>query len=56
LLVNLLWLAPWAWLSVRFPALGGWFVVAAWIPLIVLAAACGSGRRETRGEAAGEAG
>jgi Fuc2NAc and GlcNAc transferase len=56
LLINLLWLAPWAWLSVRFPALGGWFVVAAWIPLIVLAAACGSGRREVRGEAPGQAG
>ena len=49
-LINLLWLAPWAWLCVRFPTQGGWFVFAAWIPLIVLALACGSGRRETSGE------
>jgi Fuc2NAc and GlcNAc transferase len=47
-LLNLLWLAPWAWLCVRFPALGAWFVAGAWTPLIVLAVACGSGRPEIR--------
>lgn len=45
-LLNLLWLGPWAWLSVRFPANSGWFLVAAWAPLIALAVVCGSGRRE----------
>jgi Fuc2NAc and GlcNAc transferase len=46
LLLNLLWLAPWGWLCVRFPAHAGWFLAAAWIPLVALAIACGSGRRE----------
>ena len=45
-LINLLWLAPWAWACIRFPALGGWFLAGAWIPLIFLAVACGSGRPE----------
>jgi Fuc2NAc and GlcNAc transferase len=47
-LLNLLWLAPWAWLCIRFPTLSAWFVLAAWGPLIALALACGSGRREAR--------
>jgi Fuc2NAc and GlcNAc transferase len=55
-LVNLLWLAPWAWLSVRFPANVAWFVAAAWIPLIALAIVFGSGRQETKGETLGPAG
>lgn len=45
-LLNLLWLAPLAWLCVRFPANAGWYVAAAWGPLIILAVACGSGRRK----------
>ena len=48
--LNLLWLAPWAWLSVRFPTHFGWFLAAAWGPLIVLAIACGSGRAEVKSE------
>jgi Fuc2NAc and GlcNAc transferase len=48
LLLNLLWLAPWAWLCIRFPLHGGWYVVAAWSPLIALAISCGAGRREAR--------
>jgi Fuc2NAc and GlcNAc transferase len=46
--LNLLWLAPWAWACIRFPAYAAWYVVASWGPLIVLAVVCGSGRRETR--------
>jgi Fuc2NAc and GlcNAc transferase len=46
LLLNLLWLAPWAWLCVRSPIHAGWYVAAAWIPVVALAIACGSGRRE----------
>jgi Fuc2NAc and GlcNAc transferase len=45
-ILNLVWLTPWAWLSVRFPALAGWFLAAAWTPLVILAIACGSGREE----------
>jgi Fuc2NAc and GlcNAc transferase len=45
-LLNLLWLAPWAWLCVRFPSRAGWYLAAAWGPLLVLAIVCGSGRRE----------
>jgi Fuc2NAc and GlcNAc transferase len=45
--LNLLWLAPWAWVCIRHPVYAGWFVLAAWVPLIGLAAACGSGRRES---------
>ncbi len=56
LLLNLLWIAPLAWLCVRFPAHGGWFVAAAWGPLIALAITCGSGRREVRNEGLRQAG
>ena len=45
-LINLLWLAPWAWSCVLYPAQSGWLVAAAWTPLIVLAYISGSGRRE----------
>jgi Fuc2NAc and GlcNAc transferase len=55
-LINLLWLAPWGWMCVRFPAHGGWFVVGAWAPLILLAIACGSGRREAKPDTAGQKG
>jgi Fuc2NAc and GlcNAc transferase len=56
ILINLLWLAPWGWLCVQFPANCGWYVVAAWVPLIILAVACGSGRREARGDTTGQTG
>jgi Fuc2NAc and GlcNAc transferase len=46
-LLNLFWLAPWAWICVRFPAYAGWTLLAAWMPLIVLAMVCGAGRRES---------
>lgn len=55
-LVNLLWLAPWAWLCVRFPANVAWFVAAAWSPLIALAIFCGSGRQVPRVETPRHAG
>jgi len=45
--LNVLWLAPWAWMCVRHPAHAGWYVVAALGPLILLAALAGSGRRES---------
>jgi len=47
LLLNLLWVAPCAWLLVRFPAIAGWCVLAAWGPMLALALAAGSGRKET---------
>jgi Fuc2NAc and GlcNAc transferase len=47
LLLNLLWVAPYAWLAVRFPAISGWCVLAAWSPILALALAAGSGRKET---------
>jgi Fuc2NAc and GlcNAc transferase len=53
---NLLWLAPWAWLCVRFPAHAGWYVAAALGPLIVLALVLGSGRQEHRPAGRGRAG
>jgi Fuc2NAc and GlcNAc transferase len=46
LLINLLWLAPWAWLCVGFPSLAGAFVASALGPLVALAIVCGSGRKE----------
>jgi len=36
-----------AWLAVRFPAIAGWCVLAAWSPIVALALAAGSGRKET---------
>jgi Fuc2NAc and GlcNAc transferase len=47
LLLNLLWVAPYALLAVRFPAMAGWCVVAAWSPILALALAAGAGRKET---------
>jgi Fuc2NAc and GlcNAc transferase len=55
-LFNLLWLAPWAWLCVRFPAHAGWYVAAALGPLVVLAVVWGSGRQERRTPGHGRAG
>ena len=47
LLLDLLWVAPYAWLAVQFPAMAGWCVLAAWSPIVALALAAGSGRKET---------
>jgi Fuc2NAc and GlcNAc transferase len=54
--LNLLWLAPWAWACTRFPAQSGWFLAAAWCPLVALALVCGSGRREAPPQIPGWAG
>jgi Fuc2NAc and GlcNAc transferase len=48
LLLNILWVAPCAWLALRFPAIAGWCVLAAWGPILALALAAGSGREETQ--------
>lgn len=55
-LLNLLWLAPWAYLCIRFPSFAGWFLTAAWIPLVALAIACGAGRPERKREISRPAG
>ena len=47
LLLNLLWVAPCSWLVVRFPAIAGWCVLAAWGPILAVAQAAGSARKET---------
>jgi Fuc2NAc and GlcNAc transferase len=44
--LNALWLAPWGWLAIRRPELQAWAVMAALLPLCVLGASLGSGRRE----------
>ena len=44
--LNVLWLAPWAWICLRVPEYATWCVFAAWIPLMAIAAAAGAGRRE----------
>jgi Fuc2NAc and GlcNAc transferase len=49
--VNLLWLLPMAWLSVRLPSYAGWIAAAALTPLLVAAAAAGAGRPEPRAAA-----
>jgi Fuc2NAc and GlcNAc transferase len=46
LAVNVFWLLPAAWLVMRKPAFAGWVVAGAFLPLVVLAAAAGAGRRE----------
>jgi Fuc2NAc and GlcNAc transferase len=45
-LLNLLWLAPWAWFSLRQPESAGWAVAGALAPLALLALLSGAGRRE----------
>ncbi len=47
MLLNLLWLAPWAWVCLCFPAYAWLALLAAWLPLVLLAIACGAGRRES---------
>lgn len=46
--VNLLWLLPMAWLSLRQPDYAWWIAAAALAPLIAAAAAAGAGRLEAR--------
>jgi Fuc2NAc and GlcNAc transferase len=45
--LNVLWLAPWAWICLRIPEYAAWWVLGAWFPLIVIAFAAGAGRRES---------
>lgn len=45
--MNVLWLAPLAWICARFPAYSVWCLVGAWVPMIAIAAAAGAGRRES---------
>lgn len=45
--VNLLWLLPLAWLSVRFPARAAWIAALALVPLVIAALAAGAGKPET---------
>jgi len=49
--INLLWLLPMAWLSVRFPAQAGWIAALALAPLVAAALAAGAGRPEARAPA-----
>jgi Fuc2NAc and GlcNAc transferase len=44
--VNLLWLLPMAWLSVRFAAHASWIAALALAPLVAAALAAGAGRTE----------
>ena len=46
--VNVLWLAPWAWACVQWPASAVAFVVAAYLPLVFAAFWLGSGRSDQR--------
>lgn len=41
--INLIWLAPLAWIAVLRPSLGAALTVAAWLPLMVIAWLCGAG-------------
>jgi Fuc2NAc and GlcNAc transferase len=45
--LNVLWLAPWAWICLRVPEYALWCVLGAWVPLVVIAAASGAGRQES---------
>ncbi len=44
--INLAWLLPWAWLTVRIPANAKYFLIAALAPLAVLVIFAGAGRKE----------
>lgn len=46
--VNVLWLAPWAWACVKWPAGAVAFVVAAYLPLVFAAFWLGAGRSDQR--------
>jgi len=45
--VNGLWLAPWAWACVQWPAGSVAFVVAAYLPLVLAALWLGAGRPDS---------
>ena len=45
--VNGLWLAPWAWACVQWPAVSVAFVVAAYLPLVLAALWLGAGRPDS---------
>jgi Fuc2NAc and GlcNAc transferase len=46
--VNVFWLLPMAWLSLRLPQHAGWIAIAALAPLVAGALAAGAGRPERR--------
>ena len=46
--VNVLWLAPWAWACVQWPAGAVAFVVAAYLPLVLASLWLGAGRSDQR--------
>ena len=46
ILLNVLWLAPWAWLAAARPDLRAWALAGAVLPLGLLGAVLGSGKRE----------
>lgn len=46
LALNVLWLLPWAWLAHARPQWGTWIAVGSLIPVFVLVALSGAGRRE----------
>jgi Fuc2NAc and GlcNAc transferase len=46
LAVNVVWLLPWAWAAIAYPARGLWFAGVALAPLAIGALLAGSGRRE----------
>ena len=49
LLINVVWLLPWAWLTVEMPAWGLGFTFFAYLPLVVVCLMLGAGREESVG-------
>ena len=45
-LIDLVWLLPWAILAVKFPANASWFLAAALVPLLLAVFLCGAGTNE----------
>lgn len=46
ILVDVVWLLPWAILAVKFPVDASWCLVAALLPLVVIAFICGAGAND----------
>jgi glycosyltransferase WbpL len=46
MMVNLIWLLPWAWLAAAHPGRAAWMVIIALAPLALLALLAGAGRSE----------
>jgi Fuc2NAc and GlcNAc transferase len=44
--VNVFWLLPWAYQAILRPERAAWYMIAALLPLAVLAFACGAGDKE----------